>query len=191
MNAMHPDPAPVLEAPPVSLTSVASTPAFTQSFGPSPVSSAPGQHPHFGRHLLAEFYDCNPNVLNNPVLIEESMKDAARACGATIVQSCFHRFNPYGVSGVVVIAESHLAIHTWPEFGYASVDLYTCGEQCDPKVAFAFLQEKLHSATASYTELKRGFLNETTNEMIKTAPFLVGETTLSSTSHLPNNRGGL
>ncbi|MBY0404507.1 MAG: adenosylmethionine decarboxylase, partial [Cyanobacteria bacterium] len=74
---------------------------------------------HLGKHLLAEFFDCNSNVLNNPGLIEELMEKAAVLCGATVIQKNFHLFSPYGVSGVVIIAESHLAIHTWPEYGYA------------------------------------------------------------------------
>ncbi len=76
---------------------------------------------YLGRHVLAEFFECDPNVLNNPTLVEQYMLEAALECGATVVQKCFHLFNPHGVSGVVIISESHLAIHTWPELGYAAV----------------------------------------------------------------------
>ena len=65
-------------------------------------------------------------------------------------------FSPHGVSGVVIISESHLAIHTWPELGYAAVDLFTCGDKCDPKVAYEFLKNAFHSTKASFSELKRG-----------------------------------
>ena len=82
---------------------------------------------NLGQHVLAEFFECDSNVLNSLDKVEKHMVDAALECGATIVQKCFHRFNPYGVSGVVIISESHLAIHTWPELGYAAVDLFTCG----------------------------------------------------------------
>lgn len=125
-----------------------------------------------GRHLLAEFYDCEPNILNNVSLIETVMTDAARIAGATIVQQNFHHFSPYGVSGVVVIAESHLAIHTWPEYGYAAIDLFTCGESVDPTVAYDYLREHMHAKTAFYSELKRGLLNAENGEMLKT-PFFV------------------
>lgn len=125
-----------------------------------------------GRHLLSEFYDCDPNVLNNVSLIEKVMCEAAEIAGATIVQKNFHHFSPYGVSGVVVIAESHLAIHTWPEYGYAAVDLFTCGETVDPTVAYDYLRDKLHAGTAFYSELKRGLLNEENGQMLK-APFKV------------------
>jgi S-adenosylmethionine decarboxylase proenzyme len=125
-----------------------------------------------GRHLLAEFYDCEPNILNNVSLIENEMTQAAVLAGATIVQKNFHHFSPYGVSGVVVIAESHLAIHTWPEYGYAAVDLFTCGESVDPVIAYEHLRKQLHASTAFYSELKRGLLNEESGQLLK-APFKV------------------
>lgn len=125
-----------------------------------------------GRHLLAEFYDCDPNILNNVSLIEREMCNAAEVSGATIVQQNFHHFSPYGVSGVVVIAESHLAIHTWPEYGYAAVDLFTCGESVDPTVAYEYLKEHLSAKTAFYSELKRGLMNKESGEMLK-APFQI------------------
>lgn len=125
-----------------------------------------------GRHLLSEFYDCEPNILNNVTLIERVMAEAATIAGATIVQKTFHHFSPYGVSGVVVIAESHLAIHTWPEYGYAAVDLFTCGDSVDPVVAYDYLREHLHAKTAFYSELKRGLLNEESGQMIQ-APFQI------------------
>lgn len=125
---------------------------------------------HLGQHVLAEFFECDPNVLNNVNLVEKLMVEAALECGATIVQKCFHMFNPYGVSGVVIIAESHLAIHTWPELGYAAVDLFTCGDKCDPKVSYEYLRKKFNSKDASYTELKRGIMDEK-NLSVSHAPF--------------------
>jgi len=112
-----------------------------------------------GQHLLVEYYNCNPEILDDVAGIEKHMNDAALACGATIVQSTFHRFQPWGVSGVVVIAESHLAIHTWPEYGYASVDLYTCGEDIQPDAAYHFLKEALQAELTETQFLKRGNLD--------------------------------
>lgn len=112
-----------------------------------------------GRHLLVEFYDCDAKTLDDVSGIEKHMNDAARACGATIVQSTFHRFEPWGVSGVVVISESHLAIHTWPEYGYASVDLYTCGDEIDPMAAYEHLRLMLGAQEAEMQLLKRGNLD--------------------------------
>lgn len=120
---------------------------------------AVGPRKYLGRHVLAEFFECDPNVLNNPDLVEKYMTEAALECGATIVQKCFHLFAPHGVSGVVIISESHLAIHTWPELGYAAVDLFTCGDACDPKVAYEFLKKCFNSKDASFSQLSRGILD--------------------------------
>ncbi|MBU1650990.1 adenosylmethionine decarboxylase, partial [bacterium] len=85
-----------------------------------------------GRQILVEFYHCDAEKLNDERHIAKAMHDAAELSGATIVEEVFHMFSPHGVSGVVVIAESHLAIHTWPEYGYAAVDLFTCGDEIEP-----------------------------------------------------------
>ncbi|RMH41726.1 MAG: adenosylmethionine decarboxylase, partial [Deltaproteobacteria bacterium] len=79
------------------------------------------------RHVLAEYHGCDPAVLDDRGTIEPLMRRAAQAAGATVVGSMFHEFAPQGVSGVVVVEESHLSIHTWPEYGYAAVDFFTCG----------------------------------------------------------------
>ena len=130
------------------------------------------QQQYLGRHILAEFFECDPNVLNNPALVEKYMLEAALECGATIVNKCFHLFAPHGVSGVVIISESHLAIHTWPEFGYAAVDLFTCGEQCDPKVSYEFLKRKFNSTGAKYTQLNRGLMDA---DKVEQKSFLISE----------------
>jgi spermidine synthase len=69
-----------------------------------------------GRHVIVEYYDCSPEILSDVIAIETAMVDAAKEAGATVINSTFHHFSPFGVSGVVVIQESHLAIHTWPEY---------------------------------------------------------------------------
>jgi S-adenosylmethionine decarboxylase proenzyme len=112
-----------------------------------------------GHHMLVEFYNCNQQILDDVAGIEREMNEAARVCGATIVQSTFHRFQPYGVSGVVVISESHLAIHTWPEYGYASVDLYTCGDTVDPMKAYEHLKAVFEAKDTEIQTLKRGHLD--------------------------------
>ena len=123
-----------------------------------------------GRHLIVEYADCNNNVLDDIALLEEYMKESVRQAGATIVKSVFHRYNPQGVSGVVVIAESHISIHTWPEYGYASVDFFTCGESVDPYKAFEYMKEKLQSQKPHVFELKRGIPSET-DEVIAHKPY--------------------
>ena len=80
-----------------------------------------------GRHLLLELNDCNREVLDDLDYIRQAMRGAAEQAGATIVGESFHKFDPIGVTGIVAIAESHLCIHTWPEYGYAAADVFTCG----------------------------------------------------------------
>ncbi|MDS1029103.1 adenosylmethionine decarboxylase [Bacillota bacterium LX-D] len=109
-----------------------------------------------GRHILAEFYNCDELILNDHALIEKYMKEAAIEANATIVQSVFHMFNPWGVSGAVIIQESHLTIHTWPEYGYAAVDLFTCGESVDPWIAFDYLSKALAAEKTETYEISRG-----------------------------------
>ncbi len=109
-----------------------------------------------GRHILVEMYDCDPDVLNNLETVRTEMMEAAIAAGATIVGEVFHRFSPQGVSGAVVIAESHISIHTWPEYGYAALDLFTCGDNVAPWKAFGYLSEKFQAGRTSQTEVKRG-----------------------------------
>jgi spermidine synthase len=109
-----------------------------------------------GRHILVEFYDCSAEVLSDVTLIEQSMVSAAQEAGATVINSTFHHFSPFGVSGVVVIQESHLAIHTWPEFGYAAVDLFTCGGSVNPWVSYNYLKTALKAGNGSAVEALRG-----------------------------------
>ena len=108
-----------------------------------------------GRHLLVEYVGCNSDALNDVNEIRALMERAARAAGMTIVQSCFHPFVPQGVTGVVVLEESHLSIHTWPEIGYAAVDLYTCGGG-EPDKAHEVLRRGLESQAFEMLEVDRG-----------------------------------
>ena len=113
-----------------------------------------------GRHILVEYYNCDKELLKNHEAIEEFMNQAAREANATIVTSCFHKFNPWGVSGAVIIQESHLTIHTWPEYGYASVDLFTCGDTVNPWDAFKYLEKVLKSDRSESTEVSRGLVDK-------------------------------
>lgn len=112
-----------------------------------------------GRHLLVEYHGCDIEVLNDLTKIEELMKRAALAAGASIVGAVFHPFTPQGVSGVVVIEESHLSIHTWPEHGYAAVDFFTCGD-CEPERAHQVLLTGLESNNSEIMHVKRGQLTD-------------------------------
>lgn len=109
----------------------------------------------YGQHLLVEYFGCDPQVLNDPVGVEETMREAAVAAGANIVASAFHQFAPQGVSGVIMVEESHLSIHTWPETGYAAVDFYTCG-QCLPERSHRMLLSALRASGAEVMLVERG-----------------------------------
>ena len=111
-----------------------------------------------GQQVLVEYYNCDAAVLNDRDRIAAVMVEAANLAGATVVEEVFHLFNPHGISGVVVIAESHLSIHTWPEYGYAAVDLFTCGDEIRPERAFDYLKKMLKAESVSVMELKRGVL---------------------------------
>jgi len=110
--------------------------------------------------MLLELYDCDPEAINNLEVVKASMVEAAKRAQATIVDVVFHEFNPVGISGVVVIAESHLAIHTWPEHRYAAVDVFSCGDVLQPELAADYLVEQFGAERTSVVELQRGlFLN--------------------------------
>lgn len=109
-----------------------------------------------GRQILVEFYDCDVNAINDVDFVERVLLDGTKNAKATVISHNFHKFSPHGVSGTVVIAESHVAIHTWPEYGYAAVDIFTCGETIDPWVIQEHLKENFKSSNVSSMELKRG-----------------------------------
>lgn len=109
-----------------------------------------------GHQIVAEFYSCNPESLNDVEFIRRQMLEAALKAGAHIVAETFHHFSPHGVSGAVIIAESHLAIHTWPEYGYAAVDLFTCGSTVSAETGFQHLRDALEAGHVSTMEVHRG-----------------------------------
>jgi len=112
-----------------------------------------------GKHLLLELNDCKHTILNDLPFIRETMLLAARECGATVLGESFHQFSPQGVSGVIIIAESHLTIHTWPEHGYAAADIFTCGTTVQPEIAAEVIIEKLQPKTNAIIHMNRGIIN--------------------------------
>lgn len=109
-----------------------------------------------GRHIIAELWGCNPEYLDDVSIVQEFMTNAAKEANATVLNCIFHTFQPHGVSGAVIIAESHLAIHTWSEISLASIDIYTCGTKADPWAAFKYLVKAFQSKKHTVCELKRG-----------------------------------
>ncbi|MCQ6273443.1 S-adenosylmethionine decarboxylase proenzyme [Bacillus sp. V3B] len=108
-----------------------------------------------GRHVISELWGCDFEKLNDVVQIEQIFVGAALKSGAEIREVAFHKFAPQGVSGVVIISESHLTIHSFPEHGYASIDVYTCGD-LDPNIAADYIAEALNAETRENIEIPRG-----------------------------------
>lgn len=113
-----------------------------------------------GTQILLELKQCNRELLNDLPHIRKALLQAAKEVGATVIGQSFHQFSPQGVTGVVAIAESHLCIHTWPEYGYAAVDIFTCGEGFKPQEAVDLIVRSLGSQEHSVTEIRRGVLSD-------------------------------
>lgn len=113
-----------------------------------------------GRQLTVEYCDCNPDRLTRTSQVEAALLKAAKDSNATIISSSFHQFSPQGVSGVVIIAESHFTIHAWPEHAYAAVDIFTCGHSIDLDLAVASMKASFESGRVEISsDLNRGVFN--------------------------------
>ncbi len=120
----------------------------------------PGELPSLGSHLLVEFYGCDSSSLELEDTVREAMCEAARRSNASVVTDSFHEFKPFGVSGAVIIQESHFTIHTWPEHGYAAVDLFYCSNSVAVDEAVKTLQEYFKPKRTSYLLVRRGLESE-------------------------------
>ncbi len=109
-----------------------------------------------GNHIVAELNGISPENLNDPGLLERVLVTAAQDAGTTIIESSFNPFAPHGVTGIIVIQESHLAIHTWPEHGYAALDVFTCGDDLDPEPLARSIASILQASSCETTRIKRG-----------------------------------
>src|SRR5579872_3015210 len=111
------------------------------------------------QHTLLEFYDCDPALLKRSREVKKALCDSVRHGGGTIVKALFHDFRPYGVSGVVVITESHVTIHTWPEHAYAAVDIFSCSKSLDHRAIRDMLKRRLSSKRVTGQTFQRGRLH--------------------------------
>lgn len=114
------------------------------------------RHETLGRHILLDVWGADFDKLNDLGLMRRMMTRAADLCGATIVKTAFQRFPIQGLSGVVVLAESHISVHTHPEHSYASFDIFTCGETINPNVACRHIIEELAASRYFLREFMRG-----------------------------------
>lgn len=112
-----------------------------------------------GRQYLIEFGGCDPAIIGSGAHVRGILLEATQRLKATIIKDLFHSFNPHGVSGVVVIAQSHVAVHTWPEHRLASMDIFTCSEGLDIDAAIGCLKAGFGANSVSITEVKRGVVD--------------------------------
>ncbi len=112
-----------------------------------------------GSHLIVELYDCDSSLIDDIEVIESTLLEAAEISGADIIKHYFHKFSPQGVTGVIVISESHFSIHTWPEYGYCALDIFTCGDHIQNDLALAHIKENLKVGRMSVVDIKRGTLD--------------------------------
>lgn len=109
-----------------------------------------------GRHMLLELYGCPEAILNNQERIKRILIAVVNRVSATLVDTSFHQFSPYGVSGVVVIAESHITIHTWPEHQYAAIDVFTCDDKIDYNLVESIIVKEFQSSKHQSQTIIRG-----------------------------------
>lgn len=118
------------------------------------------EEPSLGSHLLIELFGCDQTSLELEKSVGVAMNDAAVESEATVVAQSFHEFKPYGVSGAVIIQESHYTIHTWPEHGYAAVDLFYCGGTVKVHKAVDVLRERFKPERIKFLVVRRGLQTE-------------------------------
>jgi S-adenosylmethionine decarboxylase len=128
------------------------------------VSTPVTTKPHFGKHYLVDFKQCDPETIERVEATRPIFLEAARQAKATVVGELFHQFDPVGVSGVLLIAESHVSVHTWPEDAFVAVDIFTCGEEMDAEIAIDVLTQGFRAAQVDVKVLLRGRLEDTDAE---------------------------
>jgi S-adenosylmethionine decarboxylase len=129
---------------------------MTRDVAASALASEFALRARLGTQVVLDLYECETGHLDDIAWVKKTLVEAARAAGATVVETVFHKFAPCGISGVVVIAESHLAIHIWPEHRYAAVDVFTCGENVQMDVATALLAREFRSKRPVQRRFTRG-----------------------------------
>ena len=138
LSCLHPNP---------GWTAAASQPLSSSSQAPTTDA--------VGKHCILELYDCDPSRLDDEAFVRDTITTAAKRAGATLLNLITHRFQPQGVTGLALLAESHISIHTWPESGYAAVDVFTCGDHTMPERACQVLWEELGAGSHKLTSFRR------------------------------------
>ena len=120
----------------------------------NPINAIVPKFAYAGTHVVADFW--NGRIIESAAEIETLLRGAAAAANSTPLQVSIHTFAPEGITGIVLLAESHISIHTWPEINYIAVDVFTCGKDATPKKAIEFLKEALQPKKVKVQELRRG-----------------------------------
>ena len=141
-----------------SLSDLHPNPGWGDNKPERPEPTAPsGATDMVGKHCILELYDCDQSRLDDEAFLRTAITTAAKRAGATLLNLITHRFEPQGVTGLALLAESHISIHTWPESGYAAVDVFTCGDHTMPEQACRVMSEELRAGRHAL----RSFLRET------------------------------
>lgn len=111
-----------------------------------------------GRHVLVEAFECDSDYLNDEERIRQILTEAAKVAKTELRDLMVETFTPYGITAVAIVSESHLSVHTWPELGYAAIDVFTCGDKSDPVAAAQYISEQLDSTFVTQNEIKRGVI---------------------------------
>ncbi len=133
-----------------------------QSYPPEEFSSVP-----VGKHCILELYNCPTSLLNDVGFIREALQTAAKTAKSTLLKEISYQFEPYGVTALALLAESHISIHTWPEIGYIAVDVFTCGEHAKPEKACEYLIKAFQASKHVLMTLPRGKFSPTVQPTIK------------------------
>ena len=120
-----------------------------------------------GTHCLLELFGCPPEVLDDAEFVAQSLREAASLARSTLLQEVSHQFLPHGLTALALLAESHLAIHTWPEHRFVAIDIFTCGPEVDPEKACGYLTKRFRAETHALISVPRGFTPETDAETPK------------------------
>ena len=138
-----------------SLPCLHPNPGWNGAAAPQQQASTPNTTDAVGKHCILELYDCDSSRLDDEAFLRDTITTAAKRAGATLLNLITHRFEPQGVTGLALLAESHISIHTWPESGYAAVDVFTCGDHTMPEKACQILWEELGSKHHKLTSFRR------------------------------------
>ncbi|MBI4138121.1 MAG: adenosylmethionine decarboxylase [Candidatus Wildermuthbacteria bacterium] len=117
-----------------------------------------------GRHIVADFWF--GKQIETAKELRQLLRASAKAGRATVLKLATHSFSPQGFTGVVLLSESHIAVHTWPEIGYVAVDVFTCGKESRPMRALRYMQEYLNPDRVVMREMKRGALRQKTSGLV-------------------------